>query len=237
MKFPYKILLNFLLVFPLNALALFEECKEYFPEQRIPVVTTQVGRDLCFDSFAVFYSPHTKKPIYTVEKLNRERLSGEKVERTNRFYEEARLRKNERATLNDYKNSGYDRGHNAPAGDMLNERAMAQSFSLANIMPQASENNRGIWAKSVEMATRKYALRAEGDVYVFTGSVGEIEKIGNGGVTVPSHIFKLVYDQAKNRAWAYWIENKNEARMHAPISYEELVKLTGIDFCLRIGTP
>ncbi|MCX7252855.1 MAG: DNA/RNA non-specific endonuclease, partial [Burkholderiales bacterium] len=159
----------FLIVNP--AWALFDQCRDYFPEERIPV-TQEKGRDLCFDGFAIFYSPTTKKPIYTVERLNRARLTAQHQQRTNQFYEEARLPFADRALLSDYKNSGYDRGHNAPAGDMTTERSMAQSFSLANMMPQARENNRGVWARSVESPTRKYAMRASGDVYVYTGSVG-----------------------------------------------------------------
>ncbi|MBU3616792.1 DNA/RNA non-specific endonuclease [Polynucleobacter sp. JS-Polo-80-F4] len=216
-----------------NALAAFEECKDLFPTQQIPV-TSQVGRDLCFDSFAIYYSPRDKKPIYTVEKLNKEGLSAPHPRRTNQFYEEARLPFSERALLSDYRGSGYDRGHNAPAGDMNNERSMAQSFSLANMMPQARQNNQGIWAKNVEEPTRAYVKRAAGDVYVFTGSVGNSGSIGRGQVTIPSYLYKLVYDPNKNEAWAYWVENTNEARMSPPISYSELVQKTGIDFHLPV---
>ena len=46
---------------------------------------------------------------------------------------------------------------------------MAQSFSLANIVPQAPMNNRKAWA-GIERATRKYVMRAAGDVFVITGS-------------------------------------------------------------------
>lgn len=226
-----KYLSTVFLLFSFNAFALFDECLDYFPNKQVPV-TTQKGRDLCFDSFAVFYSPDTKKPIYTIEKLSRERLQKKASRENSRFYEEARLRKSERATLADYKGSGYDRGHNAPAGDMPNPTAMAQSFSLANVMPQAHENNRGIWAKSVEQATRHYVQRTNSDVFVFTGSTGNAGTIGKNKVVIPTHLFKLVYDQSKNRAWAYWIDNTNEAKMSPPILYKELVKRTGIDFKL-----
>ena len=222
-----------LLISPLKAFALFEDCKDLFPNQAIPL-SAQDGRDLCFDSFAVYYSPKDKKPIYTVEKLSREQLLAPHPKRTNQFYEEARLPYAERALLADYRGSGYDRGHNAPAGDMSNERAMAQSFSLANMMPQARQNNQGIWAKNVEEPTRLYAKRAEGDIYVFTGSTGKLGSIGKGQVTIPSHLFKLVYDPHKNTAWAYWVENTNEAQMSPPITYSELVTKTGIDFQLPI---
>jgi endonuclease G len=221
------------LLSPVRAYALFDTCKDLFPDQQVPI-STQTGRDLCFDSFAVYYSPQDKKPIYTVEKLNREQLLGPHPRRTNQFYEEARLPFAERSLLSDYRGSGYDRGHNAPAGDMGNERAMAQSFSLANMMPQARQNNQGIWAKNVEEPTRLYAKRALGDVYVFTGSTGNQGSIGRSRVTIPSHLFKLVYDPNKNHAWAYWVENSNEAQMSPPISYSELVAKTGIDFQLPI---
>jgi endonuclease G, mitochondrial len=217
-----------------TAFAQFERCLDQFPSASVPIAK-EVGRDLCFDSFAVYYSPTSKKPIYTVEKLNRARLEDAHEQRTNEFYEEARLRSNERAHLADYARSGYDRGHNAPAGDMPNPNAMAQSFSLANMMPQAPENNRGIWAKSVEKATRQYVLRrARGDVFVYTGSVGEAGRIGAGRVVVPTHIWKLVYDKERGEAWAYWVENSNYAKMSPPISYQEISRLTNIDFRLSV---
>jgi endonuclease G len=193
-----------------------------------------VGRDLCFDDFAIYYSPSDKKPIYTVERLNGEQLQAPHPRRTNQFYEEARLPAHERALLADYRGSGYDRGHNVPAGDMSSERGMAQSFSLANMMPQARQNNQGIWAKRVEEPTRMYIKRAQGDVYIFTGSVGQAGSIGKSRVTIPSHLYKLVYDPAKKLAWAYWVENTDDAQMNAPISYAELVQKTGIDFRLPI---
>jgi endonuclease G len=233
MKLLAKLFLFSSLWLPLSALALFDQCQDLFPAQQIPS-TAQVGRDLCFDDFAVYYSPSDKKPIYTVEKLNGEKLQAPHPRRTNQFYEEARLPAHERALLADYRGSGYDRGHNVPAGDMTSERGMAQSFSLANMMPQARQNNQGIWAKRVEEPTRMYIKRAPGDVYVFTGSVGIAGSIGKGKVTIPSHLYKLVYDPAKKLAWAYWVENTDDAQMTAPISYAELIQRTGIDFHLAL---
>ena len=233
MKFLVKPLLLSLLWLPLSASALFDQCKDLFPSQQIPS-TSQVGRDLCFDDFAIYYSPADKKPIYTVEKLNGEQLQAPRPRRTNQFYEEARLPINERALLADYRGSGYDRGHNVPAGDMTHERGMAQSFSLANMMPQARQNNQGIWAKRVEEPTRMYIKRAQGDVYVFTGSTGHAGSIGKSKVTIPSHLYKLVYDPNKKLAWAYWVENTDAAQMHPPISYAELIQKTGIDFHLPV---
>ncbi|MBK1695410.1 DNA/RNA endonuclease [Chromatium weissei] len=236
--FSLRVLALSILVFSATSQADFDGCLDYFPNRTPPQVRIIAGqvRDICFDSFAVLHSGESKTPVYVVEKLNRARLQDADEKRTDQFYPEARLPPAERAQLDDYKGSGFDRGHLAPAADMPNVNAMAQSFSLANMVPQAPENNRGIWAKSVESATRKYVMRAEGDVFVFTGAVFDkpVQTIGAGKVWVPSHLYKLVYDQKQNKAWAHWVENKDDAVMSKPISYAELVKRVGIEFLVGI---
>lgn len=210
----------------------FSQCLDEFPGRAVPVLpSASTGRDLCFDGFAVLHSSRTRTPLYVVERLSRERVEAARDnKRTDRFYEEARLPSRERAAAGDYVNSGFDRGHMAPAGDMPNPRAMAQSFSLANVVPQDPDNNRGLWAK-IERDTRKYAERAPGDVYVFTGPVFDSRGTTIGsGVAVPTHLYKLVYDSARERAWAFWVPNAPNVRAPERISYDELVKRTGIRF-------
>ena len=214
----------------------FASCPQFFANAKPPVVAARpANRALCYDAFAILHSGESKTPVFVAEKLNRAAVADANEKRTNRFFADARLRSVERATLEDYKNSGYDRGHLAPAGDMPTAQAMAQSFSLANMVPQAPEHNRGVWAKSVEMATRNYVRRADGDVYVITGpvyvpSIAQSPSIGPGRVRVPKYLFKLVYDQSRNRAWAFWHENNDATRASRPIGYGELVKRTGVEF-------
>lgn len=214
----------------------FSACPQFFAHAKPPVVALHAtDRALCYDSFAILHSGESKTAVFVAEKLNRAAIADTGEKRTNKFFPDARLRSSERATLDDYKGSGFDRGHMAPAGDMPSAQAMAQSFSLANMVPQAPEHNRGVWAKSVEMATRKYASRASGDVYVITGpvfapSIAQSPSIGLGKVHVPTYLFKLVYDQDKNKAWAHWHLNDDATRGSKPISYAELVKRTGIEF-------
>lgn len=213
----------------------FQACEQFFVDgvsPRVPNLQQLAPRALCYDAFAVLHSGATKTPVFVAERLNSEQLDDARDEkRTNRFFADARLPMAERAQLEDYKGSGFDRGHMAPAGDMPNAQAMAQSFSLANIVPQAPVNNQRSWA-GIEKATRKYVMRAKGDVYVITGPVFEsgAETIGPGRVRVPKYLYKLVYDVTTDRAWAHWIENTDEARAVRPISYEELVQRTGIEF-------
>jgi endonuclease G, mitochondrial len=214
----------------------FSTCRQFFAAGKPPVVPLRpTQRALCYDAFAVLHSGESKTAVYVAQRLNRALVADAHEKRTNQFFADARLRPAERATLEDYRASGYDRGHLAPAGQMPTAQAMAQSFSLANMVPQAPEHNQGAWRVSVEDATKKYAARASGDVYVITGpvytpSIAQSEGIGPGQVRVPAYLFKLVYDQGQNRAWAHWHLNDNATRASRPISYAELVRRTGIEF-------
>lgn len=213
----------------------FEQCRQVFANGNPPVIHHPENlhpRSLCFSAFAVLHSGASRTPIFVAEHLNREvLLAARNNQRTNRFFADARLPRSERAELEDYQGSGFDRGHMAPAGDMATDESMAQSFSLANMVPQTPINNRKAWA-GIEKATRKYVMRAAGDVFVITGPVfdGTPPTIGVNKVWVPQHLFKLVYDPATNRAWAHWLDNTDEAKVGKPISYEELVRRTGIAF-------
>lgn len=213
----------------------FQACSQFFANGTPPAVPNAQQlktRELCYDAFAVLHSGSSKTPMFVAERLSRAHLENDKSgKRSDKFFADARLPRGERAELDDYKRSGYSRGHLAPAGNMPTPQAMAQSFSLANMVPQAPNNNQKPW-NGIEQATRKYALRAKGDVYVITGPVfeGSPKTIGDNRVWVPKYLYKLVYDATTGRAWAHWIENTDEARAGKPISYAELVRRTGIDF-------
>ena len=115
-----------------------------------------------------------------------------------------------------------------PLGDEPTPQAQQQSFSLANVVPQAPMLNRGIWER-IESAVRRRAER-DGELYVITGPVfqgGDLQQIG-AGVLVPSATYKAVYDPAANTAGAYVCTNTNQPECRT-ISVAELAQLTGLD--------
>jgi endonuclease G len=210
----------------------FAECPGFFAGGRPPAVTPQPKlRELCYEAFAVLHSGSTKTPVFVAQRLNRQSIEDADEKRATRFFADARLPSSERAELEDYRRSGYSRGHMAPAGDMPTPTAMAQSFSLANMVPQDAQHNGGAWAK-IEQDTRHYIRRARGDVFVITGPVftEDAPAIGANRVRVPTHLYKLVYDASTQRAWAHWQQNREGETVRRPISYAELVKRTGIEF-------
>ena len=213
----------------------FAQCPQFFVGGKPPAVPVRpMQRELCYEAFAVLHSGETRTPVYVAQRLNRRTIEQADEKRADKFFADARLPSSERAELEDYKRSGYSRGHMAPAGDMSTPTAMAQSFSLANMAPQNIQNNGGAWAK-IEEDTRRYVLRAKGDVYVITGPVftGSSPSIGVNEVRVPTYLYKLVYDATTQRAWAHWQANREGERVGPPISYQELVKRIGIDFFIR----
>lgn len=207
----------------------FASCSHFFAQRQPPIVPRNPRvRELCYGSFAVLHSGETKTPVFVAQRLNKQALGG--IKRQNeRFFADARLPRAERAELDDYKRSGFSRGHMAPSGDMATEEALAQSFSLANMVPQSIRHNSGAWSK-IEQDTRKYVQRAKGDVFVITGPVfdsGSLQ-IGANGVRVPTHVFKLVFDSQTRQAWAHWQRNMDDEVASKPISYSELVRRTGV---------
>ena len=213
----------------------FAQCPQFFANGTPPAVTPRPRlRELCYEAFAVLHSGTTRTPVYVAQRLNRQMLEDAHEKRAKRFFADARLPQSERAELADYKGSGYSRGHMAPAGDMATPTAMAQSFSLANMVPQNAQHNGGAWAK-IEQDTRHYVRRAKGDVFVITGPVFSDTgpRIGPNGVKVPTYLYKLVYDATTQRAWAHWQENSEGETAGPPISYQELVRRTGVEFLPR----
>lgn len=102
----------------------FEQCRQFFPGvlPRVPELQKHQPRDLCYDAFAVLHSGRSKTPVFVVERLTAAQLAdAADEERTNKFFADARLPSAERATLEDYKGSGYDRGHmQYPVSRILN---------------------------------------------------------------------------------------------------------------------
>lgn len=216
----------------------FSQCSHVFPGQPPIVPVGQSLRELCFSAFAILHSGQSRTPVFVAQRLNRSMLEqAPNIERTDRFYAEARLPKSERAELADYRGSGFSRGHMAPAGDMHTEQAMAQSFSLANMVPQHQRHNAGAWSR-IERDTRKYVMRAPGDVYIFTGPVYDTgsETIGDGRVAVPRYVYKLVFDATTKRSWVHWHVHHDDTQAGRPISYEEFVRRTGLHLLPTLAT-
>lgn len=105
-----------------------------------------------------------------------------------------------RVTSSDYTGSGFDRGHMSPSADRTNTVANnSATFLMTNMIPQAPDNNQGIWA-NLESYCRDLVVNQGKELYIIagsygtggTGSNGTRTTIANGNVTVPARTWKVI---------------------------------------------
>lgn len=208
------------------------DCPQHFAAGQPPALSKPKlkarTQELCFEAFAVLHSGVSRTPLYAAEHLTRKNLAAaQTLSRKDSFHPEESLPARDRAELSDYARSGYDRGHMAPNADMPTRSAQAQSFSLANMVPQVHENNAGVWA-GLEAAARQLASE-EGELYVVSGPAfigSELKQVGN--VLVPTHLWKVVYSPKQQRAGAYVISN-DKTQDYQSVSITELERMVGIN--------
>lgn len=158
--------------------------------------------------------------------------------RSDNFREDLKI-KTKSANSNDYKKSGYDRGHLAPAADMSwSENAMSCSFYYSNMSPQTPSFNRGIW-KKLEGKVRDWVTIYD-TLYVVTGPVLEdnLPFIGANKVSVPNYYFKVILNAKNNRTEAIGFVLPNAKSsfpiQHYAVTVDSVEKLTGIDFFYQL---
>ncbi|MCX8014421.1 MAG: DNA/RNA non-specific endonuclease, partial [candidate division WOR-3 bacterium] len=150
--------------------------------------------------FIINYNDKWKIPDWVAYQLDTFELKGTVSRQAGKFKPDSSLPVGMRAELIDYENSGYDRGHMAPAGDFKRSRAaMLTTFLLSNICPQTPELNRKIWRKLEESVRKQVTLN--GKAWIVTGNiflgndsnlVEPMQFIGPNKVAVPTHCFKVV---------------------------------------------
>lgn len=112
--------------------------------------------------------------------------------RPKKQFEPAPMMKGRSAEHRDYTNSGYSRGHMAPAADRKwSEQPTLESFYLSNICPQIAELNGGIW-ENLENRVRK--LTSDSNVYVCCDPIVSSypKHIGENRVAIPAKFFSTI---------------------------------------------
>ena len=195
----------------------------------------QSGILLCRQGYLLDYNAARKTPDWVGYHLTPAKVHGT-ARRSNDFRPDPDLPIGQRAELADYKGSGYDRGHMAPAAAMRwSAQAMSESFLLSNMAPQVGAGmNRGIW-KLLEEKVRDW-VDSRGELYVVTGNIytsPNPKTIGPDRVAVPDACYKVIFDPARMDAIAFIIPNRSEKNSELPkfvTSVDEVEKATGLHF-------
>ncbi len=193
--------------------------------------------------FAMDYDDHEAEPNWVAWNLTAEDLGSAK--RTPSFHSDPELPGSFHHITSDYyKGSGFDRGHMVPSADRTdNAQENEAVFTMANIIPQAADNNQGVWEK-LESDCRGWA-REGNELLIMCGPAGYTGDL-IGPVAVPSHTWKIVVVVPRSpepvlkrittatRVIAVNIPNKAGVR-HDPwskylVSVNDLEALTGLKF-------
>jgi endonuclease G len=228
-------------------------CYDGLPmDNREPIDSTEL---VVRHGYVLEHSSVDKIPLWVCESVSAQQLKGH-LERTNQFKADPDLL-GAKSYPKDYAGSGYDRGHQAPAGNQtLDPELKDQTFYMSNMAPQRPSLNRGIW-EMLERKTRAWVFHY-GHAYEWTGPVRCVSKeppavdvprdcqrqtIGEHKVAVPLYFYKiiLVQDQSTWKAIAFLLPNTDFERPYHLESYitsiERIETLTGIEFMPRMSEP
>ncbi len=187
-----------------------------------------------YSAFSLCYRESYEQSEWVAYRLTKEELAGP-FSRTDSFRADTGIPTGA-AAPSDYRGSGYDRGHLAPAGDMtFSEKAMDESFLMSNMSPQDPGFNRGIW-KTLEETVRLWA-DTFGEVFVVTGPVLEKDSynvIGENRVAVPEYYYKVLLavkdGSVITAAFILPNEKTDEPLASFAVPADEAERRTGLDF-------
>jgi endonuclease G, mitochondrial len=158
----------------------------------------------------------------------------------------------------DYTGSGFDRGHMVNSEDRSRSAAdNISTFLMTNIIPQAPDNNRGVWVQ-LENYCRQL-VRSGKQLFIVAGGHGQggigekglKSTVGRGKVVVPAVTWKviLVLDKPNSgvagvtkdtRTIAVVMPNKQGIKedrwQQYVVSVKDVEKLTGYRFFTKVPT-
>lgn len=182
-------------------------------------------------AYVLEYSEEHEQARWTAHMLTRQRVEGTEKRDPN-FYEDPMVESGS-ANHEDYRHSGFSRGHLVPAGDMKwDTTAMRESNYYSNMTPQLADLNNGGWNR-VENKVRQWAHEYD-TLYIFTGPVLRkgLPTIGANKVSVPEYFWKVVYCPSKGQAIGFILPNRrcDEDIKTFAVTIDEVERQTGINF-------
>ena len=208
-----------------------DQCAEHLPFG-IPTLAASVQTTaLCHVGFAALHDDDLLVPRWVAYHLTGQHSLG-CVKRTNNFHSDPNLDPNHRATPSDYLQSGYDKGHQAPAQDFAwNIDRMKDSFSMANMAPQLPGLNRQQWLR-LEESVRAWATdRQELIIYVGPVLLNPKETISKHHIVVPTAFWKVVVDPLTHASLAFLMPQQNIVKSKLDpwqVPIDEIEQTTGI---------
>lgn len=194
------------------------------------------GQRIDYQGFSLSYDEEWEQAEWVAYILERKNLQQEWGDRPRNFSADPNVSTGS-AVDNDYRGSGYDRGHLAPFADFAwNDAQARETFYLSNISPQARQFNQGVW-RELEELTRDWANRFK-RLYVVTGPVmteGPKGTIGRTNrIAIPAAYYKVLLDldDPEQKGIGFVIPNEIsfDPLPKYAMSIDQVEDITGIDF-------
>lgn len=190
---------------------------------------------ICYLGYTTAYNHKTLTPNWVAYELTAQEVAGEIPRPIPDPFAPDEALKGRQAALEDYKHSGWDRGHLAPAADMKwSEQAMVESFLLTNMCPQIHAFNAGDWEKTEKMGRR--IAKKYGKVYIVCGPIYDKHTFGYIGpnqVAVPDAFFKAFLIETNGEYAAIGFKMNNipdyQGLKESSMSVDELEAIIGRD--------
>lgn len=187
------------------------------------------------ECFVLSYVEQFEQPEWTSYVLDGTPMI--KIRRDDHSFREDMAIPTESASLADYRNSGYDRGHLVPAADMKTSLdCYGKSFLLSNISPQDHGFNTGLWRR-LEESVRKWS-RKRTPLQVVSGpilskdlnkAIGKVTRI-----PIPKEYFKVIVHRSSSgyKAIGFLMPNKDSdlSIEKYAVSITQIEQRAGLDF-------
>ncbi len=172
-------------------------------------------------NYTVGYSYYFRQAKWALEVIDRDKV----IERQDNFRSDYRIPPAFRPDLEDYKGSGYHRGHLVASANQRELQANnSETFLLSNMSPQAPGFNTGIWKDLEEEVRRLDKFPSVLETYVICGPLFDFSKpvkeIGKGTrnkvtIPVPTHYFKSILVERKSGTvdiWSFMFPNEKTTK-------------------------
>ena len=185
--------------------------------------------------FVLGYSERLKNPLWVAYRLD-ERSEEKPHQRPKSFTVDRQTLA--RVNADDYRDSGFNRGHMAPNYAMsrfIGRQAQLNSFRMSNIVPQKAHLNQKLWQRLEEIETDVYA-RLPGPLWVIMGPLFPAEpKRLASGVAIPTAFFRIwLREDAAGQPQALAFIVPQQVSGYEPldqfvVSIDEVERRTGLD--------
>lgn len=188
---------------------------------------------LTYTQFTLSYNEEHEQPDWVAYELTKDEVAMDR-DRCDCFEKDDNVITGS-ATENDYRSTGFDKGHLCPAADNnMSEKANRESFLMSNMSPQLPSFNRGIWSELESWVRDQAELHST--IYVVTGPVflNNLGTIGGNKVTIPGYFYKalLRFDGTTAKTIGFLLPQVGATGdlENYVVSVNTLETLTGLDF-------